>query len=201
MTPACTSLSFKCEAQNYTKAAGSPYMASLFAVVTVKSENRGILIEFVDGTSLDEVVTSLTTAERYSITRLILEAVKDLESRGYYPQDLKCNNILWDKDRITIIDLGGGLTLGMYRPEAEWDILQGRITGRDMLFGVGRTLWELFDPEYPEGIRVPEEGSLPLVIRDLIRECCAEDIDPNLKVADIWEKYHAALEALALEGQ
>jgi hypothetical protein len=43
---------------------------------------------------VDEMV--LDERGKYSVTELILELVTDLEKRGYYPQDLKCNNLLLD---------------------------------------------------------------------------------------------------------
>jgi hypothetical protein len=72
----------------------------------------------------------------------------DLEKHGYYPQDLKCSNLILDDGHLWVIDLGSGLTLGMYRLEAEKNILFGNVEARDMLYTIGKTVWQLWDDEF-----------------------------------------------------
>ena len=83
-----------------------------------------------------------------------MDALTDLEARGYYPQDLKLSNLLLDskKRELHVIDLGSGLTTGKYRPESERSILGfgGKMEPRDMLYMFGKTVWDLYDKEYPE---------------------------------------------------
>jgi hypothetical protein len=88
--------------------------------------------------------------------------------------------ILDKHGHLWVIDLGTGLTPGMYRPENENNIL-------------GRTVWELWDSEFPRELRIPTEGMLPPVIGEFVLECCSE-VDPKLQVVDIWGKYQNMLE-------
>ena len=136
----------------------------------------------------------LTEADKYMTTQLILDMVADMESRGYYPQDLKCSNLLLDikKRKLHLIDLGAGITRGMYRPEAESNILRGDITGRDMLYTLGRTLWELWDSEsFLADLlhTLPVDGSLPSIIERMIKECCSEQVSPTAHVTDFSKIY------------
>lgn len=202
MTPSSTRLSFEVEIQNYERTSDSPFVPKLYNVVTQHGENRGLLIEFISSPVLAEV--QLTKSDKYLATKLILDALTDLEKRGYYPQDLKCCNLLIDSEnqKLDIIDLGCGLTPGMYRPEAENDILMGKMKSKDMLYTLGRTVWELWDDEYEYSTeqRVPIEGSLPPVIENIVKECCSEELDPTLRVVDVQEKYRLCLEEIAKES-
>lgn len=94
----------------------------------------------------------------------------DLEKRGYYLLDLKCSNLLLDKNRrLYVIDLGVGFTQGMYRPEAEENIVQGKVNGREMLYMLGRTVWQLWDDEFSPELVVPGGGTLPPVIDEMVQ--------------------------------
>src|SRR5271167_2453363 len=55
------------------------------------------------------------------ITFKIIRLATDLEQRKFYHEDLKCCNIIrrHADGEIVFIDLGGGLTRGMYREERE----------------------------------------------------------------------------------
>lgn len=184
--------SFETEIKNHSTLVLSIHIPKLISVVTHQGENRGLLIQFIDAPTIDDV--PLTIAEKYSMTRKILEAITDLEKHGYYPQDLKCSNLILDKHgHLWVIDLGAGLTPGMYRPENERKVLRCEMEAWDMLYNLGRTVWELWDGEFPRDLRVPTEGMLPPVIGELVRECCSE-VDPKLQVVDIWGKYQNRLE-------
>lgn len=172
MTASSTRYSFEVEIQNYSRTLDSPFVPKLHYIVTHREENRGFLIEFIHSSALDEA--QLTVPERYSATKSLLEAVTDLEKRGYYPVDLKCSNLLLDKNqKVYVIDLGVGFTPGMYRPEAEEHIMRGGINGREMLYMLGRTLWQLWDDEFSPELRVPAEGMLPQVIEKMVQDCCS----------------------------
>ena len=116
----CSAYSFEVELANYTKAAGSPHIPKLYYIVTHKNADRGILMEWLPTESLNNV--RLTPSNKCAASACLLDALSDLETREYYPQDLKLPNILFSRDRRTvhIVDLGNGVTEGMYRVESEW---------------------------------------------------------------------------------
>lgn len=152
-------------------------------------------------TSPTQTLAEITPAnfERYAITRSILEAILDLEKYRYYPQDLKCSNIMLGENHdLHIIDLGGGLTEGMYRLEAKDDILQGRIKPKDMLYTFGRTVWDLWDPEFTGVEKRPQNGRLPTLIEEMVMECSNDDVE-NQEILHMWERYESRLEQAARE--
>ena len=109
MTASSTQYSFEAEIQNYSRISQSPFVPKLHYVVRHREENRGLLIEFIESSALDEL--ELTVPEKYSTTKSILEAVTDLEKRGYYPLDLNSSNPLSDENRrLYVIDLEVGLS-------------------------------------------------------------------------------------------
>lgn len=182
--------SFEFEITNYEKTVGSPYLMKLHYIVTYKDVNRGLLFEYSSSKSLAHI--RLTPSEVYSIIVLLLDALCDLEARGYYPQDLKLANILLSDDKriLKIVDLGSGLTEGMYRPGSERSILRGKMTGRDMCYTFGKTVSQLF---YDENDDVIPVESLPPLIRRMVAECCGNDLDPDIRVEDFNRKYSALL--------
>lgn len=185
-----SSHSFECEVENYEKAAGSPYLVKLRYIVTYRDVNRGLLFEYVSSESLADV--QLTLSESYSVIVLLLSALCDLEARGYYPQDLKLPNILLSNDKKTlqIVDLGSGLTDGMYRPESERNILRGKMTGRDMCYTFGKTVSHLYHDENDDVLPIE---SLPPLIQKIVVECCGNDLEPSIRVEDVWRKYGSLL--------
>jgi len=195
MIVSSTSSSFEFEVRNYEKTRGSSYVPALHYIVTHKAVNRGLLIEYLPSEPLHNM--QLAPSEKYRIINLILDALTDLEARGYYPQDLKLPNLLLDseKRKLHVVDLGSDLTRGMYRPESEATIIGGKIEPRDMLYAFGKTIWDLYDTEYPIELRVPMKGSLPPLIERIVVECCHEGVDPALRVVDIRDKYRQLLEA------
>ena len=168
--------SFATEIKNHQQVLGSRFVPKLYNVVTHNGANRGLLLEFVDGNNLSDLSSPIGPAERYHITSLILAAIEDFESRGYYPQDLKCANIvLRDHDKsLFIVDLGDGFSEGMYLEEAVRASGQGSILAAHMLYTLGRTVWELWIDDVPPGDRSEKApDSLPLVICGLINDCCS----------------------------
>jgi len=100
-----------------------------------------------------------------------------------------------DKNRMLyIIDLGTGFTPGMYRPEAETNFMQGNINAREMLYMLGRTVWQLWDDEFSPELLVPAEGALPPAIDEMVQAFCSNEIDSTSRVVDMWEKYRFILE-------
>lgn len=189
--------SFEFEITNYGKTVGSPYLLKLHYIVTYKDVNRGLLIEYASSKSLAHV--RLTPSEIYSIIVLLLDALCDLEARGYYPQDLKLPNILVSDDKrlLHIVDLGSGLTEGMYRLESERSVLRGKMTGRDMCYTFGKTVSHLY---YDENDDVPPVETLPSLIRRIVVECCGNDLEPDIRMEDVRRKYCAVLEKQGVES-
>jgi serine/threonine protein kinase len=177
--------SFEFEITNYEKTVGSPYLMKLHYIVTYKDVNRGLLFEYASSKSLAHI--RLTPSEVYSIIMLLLNTLCDLEACGYYPQDLKLPNILVSDDKrlLHIVDLGSGLTEGMYRLESERSILRGKMTGRDMCYTFGKMVSQL----YYENDDVPPVETLPPLIRTIVMECCGNDLEPDIRVEDVHRKY------------
>ena len=85
--------SFEYEIMHHHRVCGSGFIPRL-CNVTSNGKNRGLLLEFIDGEILSEFSGTCNHSQLYSITGMILEAITDLEMRGYYPEDLKCANIV-----------------------------------------------------------------------------------------------------------
>jgi len=87
---------------------------------------------------------------------------------GYDPQDLTLPNVLWvDKQVLHIIDLGAGVTEGMYQVESARFILQGKMNE-----------WYILLHAWNNGVGYENVGDLPLesvppLIQKAMRiECC-----------------------------
>jgi hypothetical protein len=115
----------------------------------------------------------LDNDDRYELTDNIVRALRDLESRGYYPQDLKCYNIIRKKgsNDVSLIDFGEGITLGWCDPETQEKVNRGEITARDALYILGKTLQELWINDVPTG-EIPD--TIPASIRALVKSCCED---------------------------
>ena len=89
------------------------------------NENRGFL-SAVDGDDLSEA--ALTVHQKFDVTIKLLQGLVDLESRLYFPQDLKLENIMIRHidSSLVIIDLGDGRTPGYFRDRSQSDRRQDR---------------------------------------------------------------------------
>jgi hypothetical protein len=183
--------SFESEIMHHHRVHGSPFVPTLINVVTHEGKNRGLLTEFIDGENLVDLSSKFDQSQLYVITALILEAIADLEMRGYYPQDLKCANIVRrDRDgSIFIVDLGDGFSEGMHLREA---VKVRSILAKHMLYTLGRTLWELWIDDVPPDEETKEApDSFPSLIRSLVNDCC---LGGQFKtVAEVKETYWSAL--------
>jgi hypothetical protein len=86
----------------------------------LNDKNCSLLAEFIDSENLFDLCTSLRHSQFYYITATILEAIEDFETHGYYPQDLKCMNIVmchYNKS-LFVVDLRGGVSEGINMKEA-----------------------------------------------------------------------------------
>jgi serine/threonine protein kinase len=153
-----------------------------------------MLIEYLPSESLDNV--PLTPSEKYAASAYILDALSDLESRGYYPQDLKLPNILLshDSQMVHIVDLGNGITEGMFRVGSEWRLLQGNTDSRDVCYAFGKTLLYLFSDEDSDETAME---NLPPLIHTIVFECCGDQLEPDIQVHDFRTKYSVSLMELA----
>jgi len=202
MTGDSSPLSFESEINNYQKTLGSPYLATFHAIVTHKDLNRGILLRYVSSKSLDSA--QLTPSEKYTVVGLLLTALSDLEAHGYYPQDLKLSNILLSDDKrvLHVVDLGAGVTEGMYRVDSVRRILLDKMNSRDMCYTFGKTVWDLFSlddsdespGESPDDLSVE---NLPDLIQKMVLECCGNEMDPEKRVEDVHREYSELLENAA----
>lgn len=192
--------SFECEIRNHQRVYGSRFVPELFNIVTCDRKNRGLLLEYIDGENLSQISSVLNEMQLYSMTASILDAITDFEMRGYYPQDLKCANIVSrNKDMsLFVVDLGTGFTEGMHLQEATRAFGGVSILPYQMVYTLGRTLWELWMDDIPpvdENEEAP--GSLPVIIQKLVKECCLEKQFKS--VAEVKEVYFSVLVALGLD--
>jgi serine/threonine protein kinase len=206
MTVDSTPHSFVSEIGNYKKNAGSPSLPKFHSIITHNGVNRGILIEYLSSKSLDNA--QLTLSEKYAVIGLLLNALTDLEARGYYPQDLKLSNILLSNDKrvLHIIDLGSGITRGMHRVSSWRRISQGKMNSQDMCYTFGRTVSHLYahegsdessDESSHEGSDELSVESLPELIQGIVIECCGNEMDQTVQVGDVCRKYSVLLEKAA----
>lgn len=167
--------SFEYEILHHQRVCGTSFVPRLCNVVTSHGKNRGLLLEFIDGDNLSELSGIVDRSTLYSITATILEAITDLEMRGYYPQDLKCANVVMrhsDKS-LFVVDLGDGFSEGMHLQESVQAFGKGSIVAKHMLYTLGRTIWELWIDDVPPDDETKEApNTLPPLIRTIINDCC-----------------------------
>jgi serine/threonine protein kinase len=189
ITPKRYQNAFETEVENYKKLAGVPGIPRLTAVVRKEGLIQGLLMSYIEGIDLWCAVYSAGTRAEdllLDITFRIIGLAADLERREFYHEDLKCSNIMRRHDgELFFIDLGGGLTEGMYRMERESVIFDHGPDATDALFTLGRTLWELWAAESPwKGAplhRVSNE-----TVRRIIADCEQGNVESILHLS---EKY------------
>lgn len=159
------------EFQRYIQFQHCENVPSLIAVVKRDGMIRGLLISFIDGDNLGEVVITSET-ELLGITYQIISVAAGLEKvAGYYNSDLKCQNILRRRSDYAIyfVDFAGGFTDGFF-PETSLDKLcRGEVDPKDGIYILGKTLWQLWTSTIP----VKElADSIPEPARSIIYDCC-----------------------------
>jgi len=198
MTPNSFPTSFNIEVNNYAKIGDSPYVPHLAAIITKNDENRGLLLSAIDGNDLSQL--TLTLNDKWSITAQLLHALVDLESRSYFPQDLKPQNIMLrhvDKS-LVIIDLGDGRTEGYYHVRSESKCIQdreiapaGEFKPSESFYTIGRTLWAIWsDDDFCFNCSEPPT-TVPELIRDLIHKCC--DTEQFNSIKELYDAYSESL--------
>ena len=142
---------FEKEFQHYVQVRECDGVPNLAAVVTRHGRIRGLLLSFIDGQNLADEVPR--PEQLWDITLQILAVAAGLERVGFYHTDLKCLNIVrrHSDGKIFFIDFGGGLTEGWYKPGSDFKLLFRPVEARDALYILGKTLWELWTSDIPEG--------------------------------------------------
>ena len=121
------------------------------------------------------------------ITFRVIRLAADLERRKFYHEDLKCTNIVrrHADGELFFIDLGGGMTRGMYRAERESVLWSQGPDVTDALFTLGRTLWELWAVDSPwQG--APLDRVQNEMVRHIIRDCEQGNVE---SIVHLSEKY------------
>jgi hypothetical protein len=193
---------FHCELRNYIKLAGMPGIPPLKAVVLnprLPPDYPGLLISYIEGDDLQGLYEGwlLQQADLVDITERVVRLAADLEDRGFYHQDIKCNNILRRNDgEIFFIDFEQDVREGMY--PAKWDkwIRRKRIVSpRNALFALGRTIWEFWSRTMPNGfdvqremMRVPDE-----FVRRIYYSCLYKEVG---SIRALHDKYYAGSEEM-----
>jgi predicted Ser/Thr protein kinase len=172
--------SFEHEAAVYSKVAGSQYVPEFLAMTRQDEYVRGFLLERIPGRNLvDAMDEGLTDDDRHALTANIIRALLDLEQRGFYPQDLKCFNVMRKEgtNDVVLIDFGAGMTPGWCDPVTQFKVGMGEVTPRDELYLLGKTIHELWTNDVPNG-EVPD--TVPESIRTLIKRCCEDRTDETI---------------------
>jgi len=185
------------EFNNHRLVHDSPFVPKLLKIVKSEGQNRGLLLEYIDGQNLSDIIHSCGLSQLYTPTVCILEALVDLEKRGYYPLNLNCANIvLRDSDNaIFVVDLGSGFSRGMDMKLGRTEIGRGELSTQ-MLDILGRTILELWTDEIlPDHSKVEVRLDLPPLIRELVTDCCLGSRFET--IADAKEAYFIQLLAAA----
>src|SRR5947207_1732885 len=181
---------FETEVDNYKKLAGVPSVPHLTAVVRKDGLIQGLLMSYIDGINLWSAVYDEGMRDEHlllDITFKLIRLAADLERRKFYHEDLKCTNIVrrHADGQLFFIDLGGGLTEGMYREERDSVIRSRGPDATDALFTLGRTIWELWAADSPwKGARLARNGNT--TGRDVITDCEAGCVG---SIVHLSEKY------------
>lgn len=175
MTKDSSQHEFEVEVQRYQLLKGSQGVPVFKGVVQAGGILQGFLISYIDGKDLWTIVTQnamIGEEMLLDFTRRIIEVAVNLEARGFYHQDLKCQNIVrrqYDGE-IFFIDLGPGTTERMYRQERGAVIRRNGANAKDGMYILGKTLWQLWCSDNPT-----EEDQLERVacvpVRQIIADC------------------------------
>lgn len=188
ITPGRYQNSFETEVDNYKKLAGAPGVPHLTAVVRKDGLIQGLLMSYIDGINLWSTVYDAGMRDEHlllDITFKLIRLAADLEQRKFYHEDLKCTNVVrrHADGQLFFIDLGGGLTEGMYREE-RWSVIYSQgPDATDALFTLGRTIWELWTADSPwKG--APLDRVCNATVRDIISDCENGSVESIVHLSD-----------------
>jgi hypothetical protein len=178
MNTTCLQDTFETEERNYQKLAGVAGIPQLKAAVRKDGVVHGLLIPYIEGDDLWSVATTSSGVDDHdsgllNITYGIISLAAMLEKqRHFYHQDLKCSNIVrrTHDGELFFVDLAGGLTKGMYRPEREGHILRNGFDAADAVFSLGRTVWSLWNGRAP-ATAVSVDAVRDDTVRDIVTDC------------------------------
>jgi serine/threonine protein kinase len=196
--------SFEAEVENYKKLEGAPGIPRLAAVVRKEGLIQGLLMSYIEGINLWSAVTSEDPPDDdmlFDITHRIIHVAAELERRKFYHEDLKCTNIVrrTADGQLFFIDLGGGLTEGMYREDRASLIHSRGPDATDALFTLGRTIWELWTADSPwKG--APLDRVRNGTVRDIIRNCEEGTVGSIGHLSDKYSSPRAMLSLSAANG-
>jgi serine/threonine protein kinase len=187
ITPGRHQNTFETEVENYKKLAGVSGIPKLTAVVRKEGLLQGLLMSYIEGIDLwSAVYNARIWAEELllDITLKVIRLAADLERRKFYHEDLKCSNIVrrHADGELFFIDLGGGLTEGMYREERESVLWSQGPDATDALFTLGRTLWELWTADSPRN-GAPLDRVENETVRHIIRDCEQGNVESIIQLS------------------
>jgi eukaryotic-like serine/threonine-protein kinase len=175
----------------------------LLKVVSVE-----LLMEFVDGKTLDEVETP-TMAQLVLIFNQVAEALVHMHRRGVYHGDLKPGNIMVAKDgKVKLIDFGTAWLKGEVKnriqgtpqymaPESATEKL---VDERTDIYNFGATMYRMFTGRYANPGSMPRTGdnlknklvppiqinaNIPGTLNETILACL--QVSPERRPADMFE--------------
>ena len=172
--------SFETEVRRYQQLNGYDGVLELKAVVRRNDRVQGLLIPFIEGDELWNLVKGgQLTHELLHVTDRIIEIARNLEKAGVYHEDLKCENIIRRKSDglLFFVDFGGGITKGFYREEASDDLLDGKIHPREALYILGKTLLQLWTAKHPQLSDQLSADDIPVAVRSTIVNCIDGGVD------------------------
>ncbi|HEU0048970.1 MAG TPA: hypothetical protein VFQ43_15365 [Nitrososphaera sp.] len=199
ITPGRYQNSFEMEVENYKKLAGAPGVPHLTAVVRKEGLVQGLLMSYIDGIDLWSAVYDDAGMQDeqllLDITFKLIRLAADLERRNFYHEDLKCTNIMrrHADGQLFFIDLGGGLTEGMYRHDRESVLYSQGPDATDALFTLGRTIWELWAADSPRK-GAPLDRVRNGTVRDIIRDCENGSVESIVHLSDKYSSSPALLQ-------
>ncbi len=170
-----------------------------------------LLMEFVDGTTLDEVEAP-SMAQLVLIFNQVADALVHMHRRGVYHGDLKPGNIMVGKDgKVKLIDFGTAWLKGETKnriqgtPEyiAPETIVEKIVDERTDIYNFGATMYRMFTGRYANPDDLPKTGTslktrvappiqlnpkLPGTLNETILSCI--QVSPDRRPAGMFEVQH-----------
>jgi predicted Ser/Thr protein kinase len=192
MTTDSSQYEFEAEVERYQSLKDCPGVPEFKGVVQAGGILQGFLISYIDGNDLWTIVqTAIGEDVLKDITRRIIEVAVKLETRLFYHQDLKCQNIVRRNcdGEIFFIDLGPGTTERMYRQKRGVVIRRYGANAKDGMYILGKTLWQLWCSDSPtEEDQLERVAYLP--VRQIIADCLMERFET---MSELYSKHYLGI--------